>query len=324
MSTSTQSKGKKAKLSTASASASDAPRREPVAGPSSERLDHAQNADLNDEDDEEAMDGDSEEPDGSDEDGEDLSGISEGSVSGDEDEEDDYEDILAANENAGKKSEQISVCRLHVAYQILTTVCLSERKRALPTHAFGSMLSSLIAAPVPTKPLRPLHPPASAEALERRARAALTAQKYEREERGHVKDVIAGWTPRPNVPFSQWNTIDTTDPNSQVEYAIGGAEKEKELRRLAQRGVVRLFNAIKAAQYTEETVTKSGGVAAIANTEEETSSSSRQAIKDASPAPPAGIAGMQPVTRAPNVLGSRGRQEAREYIRISPYSRVPS
>ncbi|KAK9897344.1 hypothetical protein P389DRAFT_194969 [Cystobasidium minutum MCA 4210] len=287
MSTSTTLRGnKKAKL--AAPAAEDAVR-EPVAGPSSQTLDHAQNVD-DDEDEEEAMDGDSEELDGSEDDDDDddnESGVSEGSVSGDEDEdeEDDYEDIMAAN--AGKKK---------------------KRKRALPTHAFGSMLSSLIAAPVPTKPLRPLHPPASAEALERRARTALQAQKHEREERGHVKDVIAGWTPRPNVPFSQWNTIDPTDSN--VEYALGGAEKEKELRRLAQRGVVRLFNAIKAAQYTEETVNKTGGVAAIKA--EEAGSSSRQAIKDASPAPSStgSIAGMQPVTRAPNVLGSRGRQEA--------------
>lgn len=182
----------------------------------------------------------------------------------------------------------------------------AERKRALPSQAFGSMLSSLIAAPQPTKALRPLHPPASAEALERRARSALHAQKYEREERGHVKDVIAGWAPRPNVPFSEWTSIDNTD--SKVEYAIGGAEKEKELRRLAQRGVVRLFNAIKAAQYTEETVTKSG-VAAI---KADDSTSAGRAIKDASPAPSAAgsVAGMLPVTRASNVLGSRGRQEA--------------
>lgn len=171
------------------------------------------------------------------------------------------------------------------------------------------MLSSLISAPQPTKALRPLHPPASAEALERRARNALQAQKHEREERGHVKDVIAGWTARPNVPFSQWNGVDATD--DKTEHGIGGAEKEKELRRLAQRGVVRLFNAIKAAQYTEEAVTKSG-VAAIKADE---GSSAGHAIKDASPAPSAAgsIAGQGPVTRAPNIMGSRGRQEACEY-----------
>lgn len=183
-----------------------------------------------------------------------------------------------------------------------------ERKRALPSQAFGSMLSSLISAPQPTKPLRPLHPPASAEALERRARNALQAQKHEREERGHVKDVIAGWTARPNVPFSEWNSIDAT--SDKVEFGIGGAEKEKELRRLAQRGVVRLFNAIKAAQYTEEAVTKSG-VSAIKAAD---APSSAKAIKDASPAPTTSgsAAGLLPVTRAPNVLGSRGRQEARK------------
>lgn len=113
MSTSIQIKGKKAKLDTASIPASTAAN-EPVAGPSSERLDHVQKADNEDDDeDEAAMDGDSEELDGSDDDDEDAhsSGVSEGSVSGDEDEEDDYEDILAANENAGKKKSECLVAR---------------------------------------------------------------------------------------------------------------------------------------------------------------------------------------------------------------------
>lgn len=175
------------------------------------------------------------------------------------------------------------------------------------------MLSELIAAPIPTKQLRPMHPPPSAEALEKRARKVLQAQRHEREERGHVKDIIAGWTPRPNVPFSQWNKIDdaTVEENANLEYAIGGAEKEKELRRLAQRGVVRLFNAIKAAQYTEEAVTKGNSVPSIAP-------AGRLAIKDkdASPAPSANGSGAAaaPVSRAANVLGSRGKQEARESI----------
>lgn len=123
-----------------------------------------------------------------------------------------------------------------------------------------------------------------------------------------MKDVIAGWKARPNVPFSEWSSVDVTD--DKVEYAIGGADKEKELRRLAQRGVVRLFNAIKAAQYTEESATKSG-VAAIKAAETQ---SSARAIKDASPAPSAmgSTAGLLPVTRASNMLGSRGRQEACE------------
>jgi hypothetical protein len=172
------------------------------------------------------------------------------------------------------------------------------------------MLSSLIAAPAPTKPLRPLHPPASEEALEKRAAKALHAQKHEREERGHVKDVIAGWTARPNLPFSQWHGVDTYEDGedkANVEHAAGGAEKEKELRRLAQRGVVRLFNAIKAAQYTEEAATANPAIA--------TSTSASRAIKDASPAPSAtGSIAAGPVSRAGNLLGSRGRQEARKQL----------
>lgn len=142
-----------------------------------------------------------------------------------------------------------------------------ERKRALPQSAFGNLLSSLISAPAPTKPLRPLHPPPSAEAQEKRALKQLQAKKHEREERGHVADVIAGWTPRPNTPFSQWNRIDletlqndgSANPDAQ---SLGGAEKEKELRRLAQRGAVRLFNAIKAAQSTEASGATTPAIAA--------------------------------------------------------------
>lgn len=107
-----QSKGKKAKLDT-TASTLPVETSEPVAGPSSERLDHVQNVDME----ENAADGDSEDEerdDGSDEDDdEDLSGISEGSVSGDE--EDDYEDIVQANEDAqtGKKKSKTSSSRTY-------------------------------------------------------------------------------------------------------------------------------------------------------------------------------------------------------------------
>lgn len=103
-------KTKKAKLSTASIGPSEEDNG-PVAGPSSERLDHAQKVDMRAEtasnneetDDSDAHDGSDDEDD---EDEDDLSGVSEGSDSGQEDdEEDDYEDILQANEDAqaGKK-----------------------------------------------------------------------------------------------------------------------------------------------------------------------------------------------------------------------------
>ena len=199
-----------------------------------------------------------------------------------------------------------------------------ERKRALPQQAFGSLLSSLISAPAPTKPLRPLHPPPAAEALERKARKQLQASKHEREERGHVSDVIAGWSARPNIPFSQWNRLEGESSSSSaqqasIEYGQGGAEREKELRRLAQRGAVRLFNAIKAAQTTEADVLAGGGPASrVASIKNESGAGSGRAIKEASPAASVASAAAGstnaggPVSRQANMLGSRGKQEARE------------
>lgn len=107
----------------ASRDAAEASEQPPVAGPSSERLDHAQNGGvkdiLDDEDRNEDNGGNSDDDSDADQDSdddEDLSGISEGSMSGDE--EDDYEDIVQANEDAqsGKKK---SGCSLYIIYTVL-------------------------------------------------------------------------------------------------------------------------------------------------------------------------------------------------------------
>lgn len=102
-------KTKKARLDTAARRRSEQVDG-PVAGPSSERLDHAQEADIAEENADDSEDTDDDDAhDGSDDENEDdLSGISEGSVSGEDDEEDDYEDILQANEDAqaGKKKSE--------------------------------------------------------------------------------------------------------------------------------------------------------------------------------------------------------------------------
>ena len=190
-----------------------------------------------------------------------------------------------------------------------------ERKRALPQPVFGSLLSSLIHAPTPSKPLRPLHPPPSTEAIEKKALKSLQATRHDREERGHVADVIAGWTARPNLPFSQWSRV--SKGKASTEYMSGGADKEKELRRLAQKGAVRLFNAIKVAQSTEKTAesatapTRQAAVKSVA----------RNQLKEASPTgsltpsvvsskPSLSIAGSD--RNKSNLLGTRGKQEARK------------
>lgn len=68
------------------------------------------------------------------------------------------------------------------------------------------------------------------ERLEQRARAKLRAEKKEEQDRGRVRDVLG------------------------IERGQAGetAEEEKRLRKIAQRGVVKLFNAVRAAQVRGE------------------------------------------------------------------------
>ncbi|CEH19122.1 hypothetical protein CBOM_05795 [Ceraceosorus bombacis] len=90
---------------------------------------------------------------------------------------------------------------------------------------------------------------ASSRLSAKAARVMLQARK-ERQERARVKDVISGWG-APGLPPGV-----TPDLNSQKEMAEawikdgGAAGRERKLRKVAQRGVVKLFNAIRAAQST--------------------------------------------------------------------------
>ncbi|KAL1970864.1 hypothetical protein VTN77DRAFT_2698 [Rasamsonia byssochlamydoides] len=68
------------------------------------------------------------------------------------------------------------------------------------------------------------------EKLEKQARAKLRAEKKEELDRGRIRDVLG------------------------IERGVAGqtAEEEKRLRKIAQRGVVKLFNAVRAAQVRGE------------------------------------------------------------------------
>src|SRR5436305_12745943 len=70
----------------------------------------------------------------------------------------------------------------------------------------------------------------ASERLEKRVRAKLRADRKEDLERGRVKDVLG---------------LTTGDAGKT-------AEEEKRLRRIAQKGVVKLFNAVRAAQVKGE------------------------------------------------------------------------
>ncbi|EEP79000.1 predicted protein [Uncinocarpus reesii 1704] len=117
-------------------------------------------------------------------------------------------------------------------------------KRNDPT-AFSTSISKILGTKLPTaaradpllsrsKSTAQTVADLASEKLEKRARAKLRAEKKEELERGRIKDVLG------------------------VERGEAGetAEQEKRLRKIAQRGVVKLFNAVRAAQVRGEEAAK--------------------------------------------------------------------
>lgn len=99
------------------------------------------------------------------------------------------------------------------------------------------------------------------ERLERKAKAKLRADKKEEMERGRIKDVLG------------------------LESGNAGevAEEEKRLRKIAQRGVVKLFNAVRAAQVQAERTAKEEqkkGTVGMSNREEKVKEMSKQGFLD--------------------------------------------
>ncbi|KAF5355928.1 hypothetical protein D9756_004142 [Leucocoprinus leucothites] len=97
----------------------------------------------------------------------------------------------------------------------------SKRKiRATAPSNFGATLQSLLNTNAPSTLPLSLKPSIARkhndEKLEKRARKVLQVEKKEQEDKGRIRDVIGGW----------------------------GGESERGLRKVAQRGVVKLFNAI--------------------------------------------------------------------------------
>ncbi|KAG8746707.1 hypothetical protein FRC10_004011 [Ceratobasidium sp. 414] len=103
-----------------------------------------------------------------------------------------------------------------------------RKRRATSPTPFGQTLESLLATSVPggsqagmPLALKPsLLRRKNEEKLEFKAKRVLEVERKGREEKGHIRDVIEGWN----------------------------NEGERSLRKVAQRGVVHLFNAIQQAQ----------------------------------------------------------------------------
>jgi Rrp15p len=99
------------------------------------------------------------------------------------------------------------------------------------------------------------------ERLEKKARAKIRTDRKEDLERGRVKDVLG---------LSSGLAGDT-------------AEEEKKLRKIAQRGVIKLFNAVRAAQVKGEEAAREArkqGTVGAANREERANEMSKQGFLD--------------------------------------------
>ncbi|KAJ7225595.1 Rrp15p-domain-containing protein [Mycena pura] len=96
--------------------------------------------------------------------------------------------------------------------------------RASGTAAFGATLQSLLNTDAPSALPLSLKPSVGRkrndEKLELKAKKVLQVERKEKEDKGRITDVIGGW----------------------------GGESERALRKVAQRGVVKLFNVIQHSQ----------------------------------------------------------------------------
>jgi len=199
-----------------------------------------------------------------------------------------------------------------------------RKRRARSPTSFGLILSQALEASEKsnaTGPSTTLHPAtrqanriAKQQAASETQRKQSAAARHELQERGHIKDVIGGWTPRPAVPFSEW-LVQRNRQWSQEGAYVGGASQEKTLRRLAQTGVVQLFNAIRAAQNVDDLDPKLSVAATLSGAQKRKlnklvgDKASKKSLEN--PDSPADPQAEVTVARSkPNVLGSRGKDEA--------------
>ncbi|GAA6053607.1 hypothetical protein JCM3770_001550 [Rhodotorula araucariae] len=173
------------------------------------------------------------------------------------------------------------------------------------SHSLQHLLSLPATASNPVPKNAP--PSAATQRLERRARSVLRETKAQHLARGHVRDVIGGWGSRPQLPFSQWDSatargFEAAKRGGRLEEDETGAEREKRLRKLAQRGVVRLFNAIGAAQGTI------GKDKDVEEQEKRKKLAVKIGVKEGVVAASTNPGGT--LSRRPNVLGARGKNDA--------------
>ncbi|KAK1141952.1 pre-60S ribosomal particles component [Aspergillus melleus] len=155
----------------------------------------------------------------------------------DEDENDDASGSDASDDSDDDGDSDVSMTASNADRKTLS-------KRNDPT-AFSTSISKILSTKLPTsaradpvlsrsKSAQQTSTEIADEKLDNQARAKLRAEKKEELDRGRVRDVLG-------VERGQTGAV---------------AEEEKRLRKTAQRGVVKLFNAVRAAQVRGEAAVK--------------------------------------------------------------------
>jgi hypothetical protein len=163
-----------------------------------------------------------------------------------EEEDDEFEELGATRRKATTKRNDPEAFSTSIAKILSTKLSQSARKDPVLSRSRDAAETSTSLAN---------------ERLERKAKAKLRAEKREELERGRVRDVLGL----------------TSGQAGEV------AEEEKRLRKIAQRGVVKLFNAVRAAQVQGEQAAKEErkkGTIGVENRQEKVNEMSKQGFLD--------------------------------------------
>lgn len=191
-----------------------------------------------------------------------ASDFGEGEEEGDEDDEDDDEGGEDGNEatSTWKKSKRNDPSAFATSLSKILSTKLTASKRADP------VLSRSAAAAEASKAILD-------HALEAKARKEMRQQKKEALERGRVKDVLLAT-----------GTDETAAGGELTETTAAGVMvTERRLRKVAQRGVVKLFNAVRAAQVaTAETEksNKKGGLIGMTHRQDKVNEMTKKGFLD--------------------------------------------
>ncbi|KAK4114611.1 Rrp15p-domain-containing protein [Canariomyces notabilis] len=203
---------------------------------------------------------------------------------GESDDDDDDADSAGADDSDGPRAGAGTSTRAAAAHTG------TKSKRNDP-DAFATSISKMLSSKLPvSRRADPIvaRSGAAAEqarqavdaALEAKARKRLREQKRLAMEKGRVRDVLVASTTRTlNVATGEIEEV----PEEGAQTTAQILEMEKRLRKVAQRGVVKLFNAVRAAQVKAaeaEREARKEGIVGVKRREEKVTEMSRKGFLD--------------------------------------------